>query len=169
MRLVFTLLLAALLAACESTPTRVFTYGSQGTEIQATRLVALVYGKPADPLPYGGPDIDRPLQRMQARWGELQPLLAQGVIGLTEDGDIAIRDVAALPDGEVRRLRPLVRAENFDRQVLYRAMCGAVGYGGDMLEAYLGFTEDTFGAEWAKQAPAGWWLRDHKGRWFRKE
>ena len=45
----------ALLAGCESTPTMVFTYGTQGTIIQAERLVAEVDGTPADPLPYGGP------------------------------------------------------------------------------------------------------------------
>ncbi len=163
------ILAAALLVACETTPTRLLTYGSQGTEIQAKRLVAHVYGTLAEPLPYGGPDIDQPLARMQARWSELKPLLERGIVGLTEDGDLAVHDVGEMADSEARRLSSLVRAENFDRHILYRAMCAAVGYGGDVEQSYLPFTEDTFGAEWAKQAPAGWWLRNHKGRWFRKE
>lgn len=166
---ILAVLVCVALTACESTPTRLLTYGSQGTEIQAMRLVAQVYGKPADPLPYGGPEIDPPLARMQSRWNELRPLLDQGVLGLTEDGHVDVRDAEALDAAGTRHLRSLVRAENFDRHLLYRGMCAAVGYGTDLTASYLPFTEDTFGTEWGKQAQAGWWLRDHKGRWSRKE
>lgn len=157
-----------LLTACESTPTRVFTYGSRGVEIQAQRLVASVYGLPADPLPYGGANIDGPLQRMQERWSELKALLDQGVIGITIDGEIAIRDSSALDSDAARKLKALVKAENRDRDLIYRTMTGAVGYGGDMEPLFLPFTEDAFGAEWLRQAPAGWWMQDLQGRWQRK-
>lgn len=159
---------ALLLAACESTPTRVFTYGARGAEIQAERLVARVYGLPADPLPYGGPDIDRPLQRMVARWPELKVLLEDGTIGLTADGEVAIRDFAGRDQAVARQLKALVKAENRDRDELYRGMTAAIGHGGNTLPQMLGYTEDTFGGEWLRQAPAGWWGQDHQGRWSRK-
>lgn len=159
----------ALLAGCESTPTMVFTYGTQGTIIQAERLVAEVYGTPADPLPYGGPDIDRPLARMKARWARLKPLLDEGVVGLTEFGEVALRDAGSRAKDEARDIRHLVRAENRDREELYRGMTAAIGHGGDNLQAMIPYTEDRFGAEWAAQAPAGWWLRDYQGRWGQKQ
>lgn len=159
---------AALLAGCESTPERVFTYGAMGTVIQAERLVADVYGQPADPLPYGGPDIDGPLVSMKARWPDLKRLLATGTLGLTDDGEIAVREVGTRSRGEVKILRRLVRAENRDRRVLYRAMTAAIGHADDTLELMLGHTEDVFGREWIKQAPKGWWTQDHTGHWVQK-
>jgi hypothetical protein len=161
------LVVALLLAACE-TPTRVFTYGARGTEIQAERLVAGVYGLPADPLPYGGPDIDRPLQRMTARWPALKALLDDGTAGLTADGEVAVRDYAGREQAAARQVKALVKAENRDRDELYRGMTAAIGHGGNTLPQMLGYTEDTFGGEWIRLAPAGWWVQDHQGRWSRK-
>ena len=157
------LLLALLvpLAACESTPTRLFTYAAQGTAIQAERLVGQFFGKAVDPLPYGGPDIDRPLKRMHARFPELKTQLDNGVLGLTEDGDVAIREAGATTP----ELKKLVRAENRDRAVLYTGMASAVGHGNDDLQSWLPYTDATFGAEWQKQAPSGWWLRNAQWEW----
>ena len=158
----------AALAACESLPNHVLTYGAKGTEIQAQRLVAQVYGQPADPLPYGGPDIDRPLARMQARWPVLRAELERGRIGLTEDGDVALRNAGSADKAEARQLKSLLKAENRDRGVLYRAMTEAIGHNGDAMAKMLPYTEDVFGQEWARQAPAGWWLQDHRGEWSQK-
>lgn len=162
------ILAACALVACESTPDRTFTYGARGAEIQAQRLVAQVYGKPADPLPYGGPDIDRPLARMKARWPALQAELERGSVGLTEDGDVALRMPVSLDKAQVRELKTLVKAENRDRDVLYRAMTEAIGHNGDGVVRMQPYTEDVFGVEWARQAPAGWWLQDHRGQWSQK-
>lgn len=159
------LLACALLAACESTPTRTFTYGARGAEIEAERLVAMVYGKPADPLPYGGPDIDRSFAAMQARWPELKPLLAEGALGVAEDGEIAVRDVGSRDLAAARELRRLVKAENRDRDLLYRGVTAAIGHRRDTLPQMLGFVEETFAREWRRQAPAGWWFRDARGAW----
>ncbi|MFZ4536529.1 DUF1318 domain-containing protein [Propionivibrio sp.] len=160
------LLLALLvpLAACESTPTHLFTYAAQGTVIQAERLVGQFFGKDVYPLPYGGPDIDRPLQRMHARFPQLKAQLDNGTLGLTEDGDVAIREAGA----STPELKKLVRAENRDRAVLYTAMSMAVGHGTDDLQSWLPYTDATFGAEWQKQAPSGWWLRNENDEWRRK-
>lgn len=157
------------LAACESTPTRIVATGTDGAEIQAQRLVAKIYGLAGDPLPYGGPDIDRPLARMQARWPELQPEIARGTIGLGDEGELVPRDFSALDVGAARALKRLVRRENADRDELYRGMTAAIGHGVDQLERMLPYTEDVFAREWARQAPAGWWLQDARGEWRRKE
>lgn len=167
MPVIRTLLLMAtvLLAACESTPTRTYTYGARGAEIEGERLVAMVYGRPADPLPYGGPDIDRPLAAMQARWPELKPLLADGVLGVAEDGAVAVRDVGGRDLAAARELRRLVKAENRDRDLLYRGIAAATGHSHETLPQMLGFVEEAFAREWARQAPVGWWFRDARGVW----
>jgi hypothetical protein len=152
------------LAACETTPTHLLTYGAQGTQVQAERLVGQFFEREVDPLPYGGPDIDRPLQRMHARFPQLKEALDAGLLGLTEDGDVAIPEaVRSTPE-----LKALVRAENRDRAVLYTAMSAAVGHGNDDLRYWLPYNDASFGAEWQKQAPSGWWLRNAEGEWRRK-
>jgi hypothetical protein len=162
------LLVFSFLTACESMPDVLLTTGTGGIKIQAERLVDQVYKGIDKPLPYGGPDIDNPLVSMKARWPLLKPLLEDGTLGFTEDGDVAIRDPGGRDKAGAKALRVLVRAENNDRQVLYRAMTEAGGY--SMLEGpgMLDYTEDVFAEQWATQAPKGWWIQDHRGRWFQK-
>lgn len=158
-------LLAALLAGCETEGGLLFTYGAQGTQIQAERLVARIYGLPAKPLPYGSADIDQAFQRMQERWPQVRAALNAGTLGLTDDGLLAMRASGAT----ALALSPLLRAENRDRQLLYRAQGIAVGHGDVAELSWLAYTEDTFAREWLKQAPANWWYRDAAQTWRRIE
>jgi len=155
---------ALLLAACETTGGRLFTYAALGTQIEADRVVAQVYGLPGKPLPWAGIDIMAPLQRIQARQPQLRAELAAGRLGLTDNGYVAIRAA----EGKATELKTLVRAENLDRQFLYRAVSEAVGHGGQSLLAWIAYTEDQFAAEWLRQAPAGWWSFDSERGWIRK-
>ena len=156
--------LLGFLAGCESTPTHLFTYGAQGVVIQAERLVGQFFDRAVDPLPYGGVNIDQPLARMHARFPILRQHLDSGKLGLTEDGDVAIREASTTPE-----LKRLVRAENRDQAVLYTAMAGATGHGdGGQLQFWLPYVDATFASEWQKQASAGWWLRDEQNEWRRK-
>ncbi len=154
----------ALLAACESTGTHLLTYAAQGTLIQADRLVRQIFSGNPEPLPYGGPDIDGPLRRMHERFPELRGQLDLGLLGLTEDGDVAIREAS----GATPELKALVRAENRDRALLYTGMAAAVGHGRETMSQWLPYVDASFGAEWQKQAPAGWWLRDAQNEWQKK-
>ena len=154
-------LLSLALAACESTPTHLLTYSAQGVVIQAERLVAPFFGLTADPLPYGGPDVDRPLRRMHQRFAQLKAQLDSGTLGLTDEGEVDIREAAAVTP----ELELLVCRENNDRALLYRAMSTAVGYAEGI---YAPQVQADFATEWQKRAPAGWWLRDDQGQWWQK-
>ena len=156
------------LTACETTPDRVFTYGARGVEIQAERFVAEVYGLPSDPLPYDNSDIYYAVGGIKARWPSLKPLLEDGSVGLTEDGDVAIHDVGKREGSDLRKPRALVKAENRDRFFLYRGMTAAAGWTGEGSGHMVEYTEETFAKEWWKQAPKGWWMQDHQGRWHQK-
>ncbi|MGE5384763.1 MAG: DUF1318 domain-containing protein [Betaproteobacteria bacterium] len=160
---VLLVMLAILLAGCETTDGHLLTYAAQGTVIQAERLVAKVYGHPTKPLPYSGANIEQPLQRMQARWPKLQAELAKGSLGLSDTGYVAIHEKGSHP----AELRKLVRAENLDRQILYMAMSEEVGHGGAFILTWLPYTEDVFAGEWIKQAPPGWWFLDAEQVWRR--
>lgn len=166
-RLLLTLVVCCGLAACETMPEVLITTGTGGIKIQAERLVTQVYAETDAPLPYGGPDIDNPLASMKQRWPRLKPLLENGTLGFTEDGDVAIRDFGGRDKAAAKALRTLVRAENNDRQLLYRAMTATGGYTGDGVQM-IDYTEDVFAEQWATQAPMGWWIQDHRGQWFRK-
>lgn len=154
-----------LLTGCETVNGFLFTYAAQGTQIEADRLVAKVYGLPGKLLPYGGPDIDAPLQRMLLRWPQLKAELSKGSIGLTDTGYVAMREVVA----RTAELKKLVRAENLDRQFLYRGVSEAVGHGGESLLVWIAYTEDSFASEWNRQAAPGWWLLDAEQGWQRKQ
>jgi len=149
------------LAGCQSTPTHLLTYSAQGVVIQAERLVAPFFDRAADPLPYGGPDIDQPLRSMHERFARLKSQLDSGALGLTDEGEVAIREVAAT----TAELELLTCAENRDRAILYRAMSTAAGYSDGV---YIPYVEASFATEWQKQALAGWWLRDDRGQWWQK-
>lgn len=150
------------LAGCETAGGTLYTYAAQGTVIQAERLVAMVYGNPAKPLPYGGPDIDRPLERMRARWPQVKAALVAGSVGMSENGEIVFR-AAGDP-----ALKKLLRQENTDRRILYHGVCNTVGYSGDLLAVWLPYVEDTFANEWIKQASPGWWYQSADLVWRQK-
>ncbi len=154
------------LAACETIDygKHILATAAGGTEVQAERLVAKMLGKPSKPLPYRNGEIDRSLTRMTARWSQIVAELKHGSIGLTDDGMLRLRQA----DGRLAELKKLIRAENYDRQALYRGICAEVGYYDGNTFHWMPFTEDTFGKEWIKQAPAGWWYIDEAGNWQRK-
>ncbi|MEI7612058.1 MAG: DUF1318 domain-containing protein [Betaproteobacteria bacterium] len=153
-----------LLAGCESTPTHLFTYAAQGTVIQAERYVGMVFGREVWPLPYGGAAIDQPLQRMQTRFPQLRAQLDAGVLGLTADGEVELRE----SDSSSPEILSMVRDENRDRAVFYVGMAVAVGHGQDNLPSWLPYVKATFGGEWQKNAPSGWYLRNSQGEWRRQ-
>lgn len=168
LRIMPLLAVALSLVACESTPERVFTYGALGAEIEAERLVAGLYGLPADPLPYGGAEIDGALAGIKARWPAIRPLLDDGTLGQTLDGDVAVHDAGQRSPEAAHALRTLVKDENRDRYFLYSGVTAGIGHGTDTRSHMIHYTEDVFARQWYRQAPAGWWFRDDFGRWSRK-
>src|SRR4051794_22747135 len=60
------------------------------------------------------------LQRsMQERHTQLLPLLSSGAVGLTRDGNVALRDANAVPLAQRAQANGLVSIENQDRASLY--------------------------------------------------
>ena len=159
------------LAACQSPPTNkgpaVMT-GAAGTTLEAERVVQLVYGQQPDSaislLPYSGGDIGPTVKRMRARLPELKPLLESGVLGLGAKGNLLAREPASLQPAQA----VLMKAENLDRTILYRASMFDTGHQDDPNIEWIHYTSAEFAGQWVAQAPAGWWVQDERGQWQRK-
>lgn len=104
------------------------------------------------------------LQRsMQARHAELVALYGSGAIGLTRDGNVALRDANAVPLAQRAQINTAVAAENQDRASLYREIARANGK--PEWEADI---RTTFAQRWIDKAQPGWYVQNASGAWVRK-
>ena len=104
------------------------------------------------------------LQRtMQDRHGQLASLYASGAVGLTRDGNIALRDANAVPLAQRAQVNALVAAENQDRTALYREI--AIANKRPEWEAEI---RNTFAQRWVEKAQPGWYYQNASGAWVRK-
>ena len=97
------------------------------------------------------------------RFLQLKPHLEAGVIGLTHDGNVALRDAATLDVKTLLALDALIIEENKDRTTLYREIARTNGR-----PEWESDLRNTFGKRWISRLPAGWFYRDDKGLWVRK-
>ena len=100
---------------------------------------------------------------MQRRHSELAPLYTSGAVGLTRDGNIALRDPAAVPLAQRAVVNSLIAAENQDRAALYREIARANNH-----PEWEGEIRSTFGQRWIDRAQAGWYFHNAAGAWARK-
>ena len=99
---------------------------------------------------------------MQARHNQLEPNYANGAVGLTRDGLVAVRDANAVPLAQRQALNALVAAENKDRNALYKEI--AVANQNPQWESDI---RNTFAQRWVEKAQKGWWYQGASG-WVQK-
>ena len=100
---------------------------------------------------------------MQKRHAELAPLYGSGAVGLTRDGNVALRDPAAVPLAQRAAVNGLIAAENQDRAALYREIARA-----NNRPEWEGEIRSTFGQRWIDRAQPGWHFQNAAGAWTRK-
>lgn len=100
---------------------------------------------------------------MQSRHNQLAPHYASGAVGLTRDGNVALRDAGAVPLAQRQQVNSLVAAENQDRAALYREIARANGH--PEWEANI---RATFASRWIEKAQSGWHYQNAAGQWARK-
>ncbi len=104
------------------------------------------------------------LQRsMQQRHGQLAPFYASGALGLTRDGNVALRDANAVPLPQRQQVNGLIAEENQDRAALYREVARANNH-----PEWETDIRNTFGQRWIERAPPGWYYQSAGGTWVRK-
>jgi uncharacterized protein YdbL (DUF1318 family) len=100
---------------------------------------------------------------MQQRHAQLAAFYASGAVGLTRDGNVALRDANAVPLAQRQQVNSLIAAENQDRASLYREIARANGK-----PEWENDIRATFGQRWIEKAQSGWYYQNAAGAWVRK-
>ena len=109
------------------------------------------------------PAIQNLTRAMEQRHGSLAPHYASGAVGMTRDGQLALRDLNAVPLRDRSRVQQLLAEENRDRAALYAEIARANGH--PEWEADI---RATFARRWIDNAPGGWWYQGGSGGWTQK-
>ncbi len=100
---------------------------------------------------------------MEQRHRQLAPHYASGAVGMTHDGEIAIRDQTLIPLKDRNTVKQLVSKENRDRGALYSEIARA-----NEQPEWEGEIRQTFARRWVDNAPGGWWYSNQGGSWKQK-
>jgi len=115
-------------------------------------------------LDVSGPEIRAVTASMQQRFGQLQKYFQSGVIGLTADGLVAVRDQNAIPLAERAVVTRLVTEDNRDRETLYAELAKANKH-----PEWEPDIRRTFARRWVERgAQGGWYYQDAGGKWAQK-
>lgn len=109
------------------------------------------------------PASNRLKANMKARHADLKPFYDSGAVGLTNNAEVTVRDLNAVPLPQRNRVRQLVAEENNDRAALYREIASTNGN-----PDWENDIRNTFGEKWIANAPAGWHYQDGSGAWQQK-
>jgi len=97
---------------------------------------------------------------MERRQAALAPHYRSGAIGFDRQGNVSVRDLAAVSLAERNKVKKLVADENADRSKLYSEIARANGHA-----EWEGDVRSTFAKVWAQEAPTGYWYQDGSGSW----
>lgn len=131
-------------------------------------LIALMPGFAGTALAQANLEINTPAiaslkASMQSRHAQLAGFYASGAVGLTRDGNIALRDANAVPLAQRQQVNSLIAAENQDRAALYREIARANGK-----PEWESEIRATFAQRWIEKAQPGWYYQNTFGNWVRK-
>jgi len=127
-------------------------------------LVPAAQAQGAESLDVSSPAITRITSSMQGRWGDLEKFFASGAIGLTNNGNIEVRDLNAVALPDRAAVKRLVSEDNADRAQLYTEIAKANNH-----PEWEGDVRKSFARRWvAKAAKSGWYYQDDSGAWKQK-
>jgi uncharacterized protein YdbL (DUF1318 family) len=110
------------------------------------------------------PAIRKMIDSMKARNTEIMQFKDKGVIGETNDGMLAIRNMNDLGGEEIRTVKRLLRAENNDRETLYKELAVA----NKIDPADIDRIKAVFAKTRISKAKPGHWYHDENGNWTQK-
>jgi uncharacterized protein len=127
-------------------------------------LVPAAEAQASPNLEVSDPQIRAVTASMQQRFGDLKKYFDSGVIGLTADGLVAVRDQNAIALADRAVVARLVAEDNRDRATLYAEIAKANKH--PEWEADI---RRTFARRWVERgAQPGWYYQDAGGKWLRK-
>ena len=127
-------------------------------------LVPAAQAQASPNLDVSDPQIRAVTASMQQRFADLRKYFDSGVIGLTADGQVAVREQNGVPLAERATVARLVAEDNRDRATLYGEIARANKH--PEWEADI---RRTFARRWVERgAQPGWYYQDAGGRWQQK-
>lgn len=127
-------------------------------------LVPAAHAQAAANLDIATPEVRAVTASMQQRFPQLEKFFASGVIGLTADGMIELRDQNSVALAERAVVKRLVAEDNKDRATLYAEI--AKGNNHPEWEADI---RKIFAKRWVERgAQSGWYYQDSSGAWKQK-
>lgn len=102
-------------------------------------------------------------ESMERRQQTMQPFLASGAIGFTNDGLVDVRDLGLVSLPQRALLRKLVSDENADRRELYAEIARVNGH-----PEWTGQIQAAFAERWVARAAGGWYYQNASGNWVQK-
>ena len=109
------------------------------------------------------PEIRRLQSAMAKRHQKLAGFYSKGAIGFSSNGQVAWRDNKVVSIKERGTLNSLLKAENKDRNNLYRAIANANGH-----PEWEADVRAVFAKKWIQKARKGWWYQTNGGSWKQK-
>ena len=109
------------------------------------------------------PAINSLKSAMSARHAQLSPHYGSGAVGITRDGNLAVRDANAVPLSQRAQVTGLTNAENTDRSALYKEIARA-----NAKPEWESEIRNTFAQRWIEKAAPGWYVQDAQGQWVKK-
>ena len=132
--------------------------------VQLAALAPAATAQPQADLQINTPAITALREGMRQRHREqLRDHYLSGAIGLTQDGQVAIRDANLVPLAQRQQLAALIATDNQDRLALYREVARANKH-----PEWESEIRATFSKRWIERIPAGWYYQDAAGVWVRK-
>jgi uncharacterized protein len=126
-------------------------------------MIPAAYAQSAN-LDVSTPEVRVLTASLQQRFGQLSKYFDSGVVGLTADGMVDVRDQNAVPLAERVLVKRLVAEDNRDRASLYAEI--AKGNAHPEWEADI---RRTFARRWIERgAQPGWYYQDASGAWKQK-
>jgi uncharacterized protein len=115
-------------------------------------------------LDVSGPQIRAVTAAMQQRFGDLKKYFDAGVIGLTADGLVAVREQSSIALTDRAVVARLVTEDNRDRATLYAELAKANKH-----PEWEPDIRRTFARRWVERgAQPGWYYQDAGGKWVQK-
>jgi Uncharacterized protein conserved in bacteria len=111
------------------------------------------------------PAIRKLIDTMKSRNTAIMQFKDKGTIGETNDGMLAIRSMDGLGGEEIRTVNRLLKAENNDRDSLYKELATA----NKIDLADIGKVKSIFAKTLKSKAKPGHWYHDEKGNWTQKK
>lgn len=135
----------------------------EGEKPRSFHWIGIAYAQPE--LEVSNATIRVLKDSMKKRYPLLKSYLSSGVLGESLDGYLTVKDVSHLSLRDKATVKRLMKAENKERSMLYKAVAQALSISPKQIPRL----RKIFAKEWQRTAPPGTWMEVEPGKWVSKK